>query len=463
MKNKYKLNKQQYRASLSAGGINLVIAGAGTGKTKVLVEKVKNIISEKTAKPENILILTFSNKAAGEIKSRIKSITGKDADRITSGTFHSFCLNFLKTNYGIFLSEYGFKEFPQVIGDRQRNLLKKELLQNFKARFYGMPVDVISGLADNTDSLDKKTFNKLRRFGILDELDAFKQVFRKYKIDHSLIDFRDMMDFTINIMTGNRSLKKAVRARYRYILIDEFQDTSEDNFKLIRLLLNNKSPNLFIVGDDWQSIYGFRNARIEYIVRIRKYFPDAKVYKLNINYRSRKEIISLSNNFISRNKYRTSKKLKSFRGNGGYISYRQVGSFSEEPEFIRNIIESGKNNSGSVAVLYRNNWQGEYLKNKLMQKTTGNFNSMDLDSMNLDSMNLDSINFMTMHSSKGLEFDSVIITGVSDEIIPDISSDIEEERRLLYVAMTRARDNLYIIHHKAPDGGPALFAKELGL
>ncbi len=440
------LNKQQYLASLPSGGISLVIAGAGTGKTMTLIEKVKNVINNGLAKPEEILILTFSNNAALEIKERICSGIKINADEINSGTFHSFCLGLLKDNSGLFFSSNGFSSFPDVLGEQDRIRIQKELLLSMKEHFLGMPVDVISGLPGRR--FDARTLKKLNSLGIIKALEDFKQKFASYKISDNLIDFDDMIRFAIDMLSDNASIREQTVNRFKYILIDEFQDTSEQNLKLIKLILNGNTPNLFLVGDDWQSIYGFRGSRIDYTINLKKYFPGAAIFKLNANYRSKKEIIKLSNKFIKNNKYRTGKKLKAVRGKGGIVKSFCVNNMDEEAGVIRNILyDQKRKNISDTALLYRNNWQGDYLRTQLGEAVPPG----------------DPMKFMTMHSSKGLEFDSVIIAGVSDDIIPDASGDIEEERRLLYVAMTRARDNLYIVHHKPANGELSLFADELGL
>jgi DNA helicase-2/ATP-dependent DNA helicase PcrA len=451
--NKIYLNKQQYLASLPDRGINLVIAGAGTGKTKTLIEKVKNIITEGIAEPGKILLLTFSNKAAEEIKERVKQSIGKAADKITSGTFHSFCLRFLRDNSRSFISSHGFNKFPDVIDDDKRASVQRELLIPMFDRFLGLPVDVITGLAESYDKLDKKTFKKLKHLRVIKELDSFNRKYKEHKILNNLIDFSDMMNYTIDILEKNISIREDTIKRFDYLLVDEFQDTSDDNFRLIKLLLNERSPNLFLVGDDWQSIYGFRGSRIEYLVNMKKYFPDVNTHKLIINYRSKKELVSLSNRFIEKNKKRTNKRLRSFRGKGGMIGDYFAEGYKEEGDIVADIIKKeinnhnhGHNGTAGIAVLYRNNWQKGHL-----------FRALEPDGLQ------DSVQFMTMHSSKGLEFDTVIITGISDDIIPDVSNDIEEERRLFYVALTRARDRLYLVHHGSPDGGLSIFAEELGI
>ena len=442
-----RLNKEQLKASLPNDGVNLVIAGAGTGKTSVLVEKIKNIIIKGEIKPENILILTFSRKAADEIKERVRSHIGKDADKITSGTFHSFCLGFLRGNSRTFADTFGFNGAPSILNEEGREALKKKMLHSSLDQFLGLPSNIIEGLWDNLDSIDKKTLKMLKVFGITDKLHDLMKQFEDLKRSKNLIDFNDMINFTIEILSKNNTIRAKINQRFQYIFVDEFQDTSEDNFRLLKLLLPGGNPNLFVVGDDWQSIYGFRGAKIDYIVNMKKYFPEVNIIKLKKNYRSKKEIVSISNRFIKKNKIRTSKKLISTKGRGGVISEFLAESMEEELKILQNILKNKECGCDDIAILFRNNWQGDSIIKNI--KDCGLVES-------------DMAKLMTIHSSKGLEFETVIITGVNDGIIPDISSDIEEERRLMYVGLTRAKERLYIIHHKTPMGETARFAKELG-
>ncbi|MDY6968551.1 MAG: ATP-dependent helicase [Spirochaetota bacterium] len=442
-----RLNKEQLKASLPNSGVNLVVAGAGTGKTSSLVEKIKNTITIGEISPKNILILTFSRKAADEIKERIRSHIGKDADQIISGTFHSFCLGFLRGNSKTFTDTFGFNGAPSVLNEEAREALKKKMLHSSLDQFLGLPSNIVEGLWDNLDSIDKRTLKMLKVFGITDKLRDLMKQFKDLKRSKNLIDFNDMINFTIEILSNNKTIRKRINQRFQYVFVDEFQDTSEDNFRLLKLLLPDKDPNLFVVGDDWQSIYGFRGAKIDYIVNMKKYFPQVNIIKLKKNYRSRKEIVSISNKFIKKNKIRTSKKLISTKGNGGEIRGFQAESMEEELEILKNILKKEENHCDDIAILYRNNWQGKSIIT----------NINDCKSIKYEKTKL-----MTIHSSKGLEFETVIITGVNDGIIPDMACDIEEERRLMYVGLTRAKERLYIIHHKTPMGEAARFAKELG-
>ncbi len=441
------LNKQQYAASMADGGVSLVIAGAGTGKTKTLVEKVKNIIASGSVRPGNMLILNFSRKAAEEIKERVKSQVGETADSITSGTFHSLCLRLLRENGAAFIESSGFNKFPEILDEQESKRLKLDIIKDSLDKFLGLPLNVVCGLSENIEKHEKPVIKKLKRLGIIAQLDDINNKFMERKRADCLIDYGDMMHYATALLESHKAVREKIINRYRYIFVDEFQDTSEDNFRLLKLLLPEKNPNLFLVGDDWQSIYGFRGSQTDYIIRARRFFPAVKIYKMGINYRSKKELVNLSNKFIGNNRYKTRKKLKSQKGRGGGIRDYHVKDLNQEIKVIRDILTGGAADSPDVAILYRNNWQGDLISKNLTD---------------IIGIKNGGIKLMTMHSSKGLEFDTVVIAGVSDHIIPDQSNDIEEERRLLYVALTRAKEKLYVIHHECGNDRLSIFAKELG-
>ncbi len=441
----YDLNREQYKASLPDEGINLVLAGAGTGKTRTLVEKVKNIINSSLCRDNEILILTFSRKAAIEIKERVKDSIGSRASGINSGTFHSFCLSFLKENSEVFIKRFSFGHFPAVIDESIRNRIYSEILEKKINALKGLPMSIAFDFINNFDNLNKQAVESLKRSGMIEVFNEIREEYGSKKRSLNMIDFTDMIGFTIEMLKKDHNIRMKTMGRYKYILVDEFQDTSDDNFELLKQILPKVNPNLFAVGDDWQSIYGFRMARIEYIVNIRKYFPSAKIHRLKINYRSRREIVRLSNRFIKRNRIRTRKSLRSFKGRGGTLRFYSAADFNEETDIIHTILSEEEKTASHVAVLYRNNWQGDYIMNNIDIPLHG----------------LNNVEFLTMHSSKGLEFDAVIIAGVSDMIIPERTSGLEEERRLFYVALTRARERLYIISHENDDGTPAKFMSEL--
>ncbi len=440
------LNQEQRKASLSPGGIDLVIAGAGTGKTKTLVEKIRNILLTRFCLPENILVLTFSRKAAEEIKERAREVIGNDAIGIQWGTFHAFCLGFLKENSRFFIESFGFNTFPGIIpGDSERDLYSiiiRKRLHGLK----GIPVDVAFGLVKKFHNLDSHIVKKLIKAEIYEEIAGITRSYIELKKEKNLMDYEDMINFTISLLNSNRALRSAALSRHRYILVDEFQDTSENNFKLIKLLHPETGGNLFVVGDDWQAIYGFRNARVDYIIKMKKYFPGVRIHRLKINYRSRREIVDVSSRLIKKNRFRTRKRLISWKGKGGSVVLYAVDGFQGECELIMEILSMESVNSSSIALLFRNNFQ---ISNFLRETSEGPL--------------IHNLSLMTIHASKGLEFDAVIVAGISDAIIPDRSADVEEERRLYYVALTRARERLYIISHKNEGDRLPRFGMELGI
>jgi len=441
------LNKEQFSASRGGGGVELVLAGAGTGKTKTLVEKVKNIITDYPLGADNILILTFSKKAAEEIRERIILSAGHLASEITSGTFHSFSFRFLRENCRIFLEESGYDNFPKLLDDKLKNEIITDIISNQMSDFRGIPVPVIYDFVAASSSLSTHLQTMLESAGLMEKIRETAFLYEEKKKCLGYIEFEDMIGYAIKLLKNNNGLRIDVLEKFKYILVDEYQDTSENNFELVKLLLPEKNRNLFVVGDDWQSIYGFRNARVEYIIKMKNFFPDAKIHFLKVNYRSRDEIVKLSGRFIRKNRYQTRKKLESFNGKGGAVFCHRAYSFENEISMMIKIIKKELSGINDIAVLYRNNDYGRKI----------------LSDPGIAEIRDENVKFMTMHASKGLEFDTVIIAGVSDRIIPDGATDLEEERRLLYVALSRAKEKLHVIVYADRDKNLSRFGRELGV
>ena len=308
------LNQEQYRASRPDRGISLVLAGAGTGKTRTLVEKVGNVIRGLPLDPAQVLVLTFSRKAAEELRARIAVRIG--GAKIHASTFHAFCLDLVIGHWERFDGARRFAGPPSVIDEETRLRIIRELVFPDLARFLGVPGDVVVRLLGGPRRPDPGKQKKLESSGLAAELAALAKRYEEKKRELNAIDYDDMVGLAIGLLEEDRSVRAAVLDRYRYVFVDEFQDVSDDNVRLLGLILPDRGSNLFAVGDDWQSIYGFRNARVEYIVRMKRYFPGADVRRLTVNYRSRREIVSLSGRFIRRNRFRTRKGLTAQRGRG---------------------------------------------------------------------------------------------------------------------------------------------------
>lgn len=433
-----KLNRQQYRASRADSGIHLVIAGAGTGKTVTLIEKIRSIIESGKTDPEKILVLTFSRKAAGELKERLELSGGIDG--VTIGTFHSYSLGILRRFTSDFLQDAGFAVFPKIMEDGDKDTLLGELVRERRGDFFGMPDSQVRRLLER-ENWTVSERRKLENSGLLTAFEGLRELLLERKRAACMMDFEDIITYCNGLLKRREDILAQITGSLEYVLVDEYQDTSDNNFELLRMLVCDGGKNLFVVGDDWQAIYGFRNARVEYILNMAKYFPKITVHKLTRNYRSRSEIVALSNKFIKGNKKRTRKKLVSGKGRGGLVRHYAVFSQKQEQILVEKIINKEE---GEIAVLFRNNWQRDVLL-----KTFPDFAEQK------------NIHLLTMHAAKGLEFDTVIIIGVDDSIIPDKNCKVEEERRLFYVALSRAKESLYIISRLKDENKLPLFAKEL--
>jgi DNA helicase-2/ATP-dependent DNA helicase PcrA len=419
-----KANKNQIKAINAENGAHLVIASAGSGKTYTIIQRSIALINKGLCKPDELLLLTFSRKAADELKKRIIAGLGNCGNDIVASTFHAFCLQYI--------IKHIMKQVT-VLDEESSEKIIKEIVDKHVEKCNGIPSTVIYKLA-----LKNKQTKNLPH-DLHTAIKTIKDEYAQYKKLHNVIDFEDMINKSIDCLLHHISLRNTIHKTFKYIMVDEFQDTSENNFKLLQLLLPEESPNVFMVGDDWQSIYKFRDANIEYIVNAKKYFTDLTVHSLNSNYRSKREIVTLSNRLIAKNRFRSRRWVKSVRGSGGKIYFVKVDSFQNEA-LIAGTIAQQYDKKFSIGVLYRNNWQGEYLQSRINASAN--------------------VQFMTIHGAKGLEFDVVILCGVKDRLLPDPYTDIEEERRLMYVALTRAKNCLHILYHPAYSNTKPQFIEE---
>lgn len=419
-----KANTNQLKAINAEKGAHLVIASAGSGKTYTVIQRSIALINKGLCKPGELLLLTFSRKAADELKQRIMAVLGNCGKDIVASTFHSFCLQYIVKRC---------MKTVTVLDEEMSEKIIKEIIDKHIDELYGIPTFVVYKMlskAETMDTLPQDISNKIT---------IIKKDYSEYKKINNYIDFEDMINNSIEYLSNDVSLRSKIQQTFKYIMVDEFQDTSENNFKLLKLLLPEQNPNVFMVGDDWQSIYKFRNAQIKYVVNAKKYFDNLTVHTLNSNYRSKKEIIQLSNRLIAKNKFRSRRWVRSIRGSGGKVLFHRVDSFEEEA-ILAGAIAQQYDATHSIGILYRNNWQGDFLQLRI---NNGN-----------------NIQFMTIHSAKGLEFDVVIVCGVKDRLLPDPYTDIEEERRLMYVALTRAKNCLHIIYHPTYSNQKPQFIEE---
>lgn len=584
-----KLNKQQKQAVLENDNNLLIIAGAGSGKTKTITHKIAYILENDYAKPYEILALTFTNKAANEMKERIEKMVQSKVKDMYIGTFHSIALRILRYE--------GFN--PTVYDTKDQERLMKEILKTLNIDKKKYPPGMI------LSKISKYKLN-LKTFDDIPTATPFESMVRKiYKIyeekleEANAVDFDNIIIKTIRLLQENKQVKDKYSNRFKYIFIDEYQDTNYPQYTFINLLYNGTNK-ICAVGDEDQSIYGFRGADVANILNFNHDYDNCKVVKLEKNYRSGQNILNAANCVISKNNFRNEKKLYS-EYEGGNVNILSFPTDSDEAYFIaKKIQELSKDKKLSeIAVLYRTNFQSRAIEDALMKSSipykligskkffdrkeikdtisylkllhnrndniaflraieshpigvgkrliekiqneasNGNlsyfdasnalidkkdltkkqekalkdflsvFDGIDLDKNTrdliddlittsgykkyledlkeygrmenimelknaakddslgdfLESISLfdysneienkeDMVNLMTIHASKGLEFNTVFIAGLEEGLFPnenlkETELEMEEERRLFYVAITRAKENLFITYANA--------------
>ena len=360
------LNKEQIEAVKHIDGPLLVLAGAGSGKTKVLTTRIAYLISLGVS-PDNILAITFTNKAAGEMKERISKLVGFSSKFMQISTFHSFGLKIVKENY-----EYlGYdKNFVIFDADDTLTIIKKILKDKNLDPDKFNPRAIRSQISKlKNDLIDSKKYSS---FSLTEFEKVVLEVYKKYEselIKNNSLDFDDLLILPIKLFEKRKDLLLMYQERYKYILIDEYQDTNEAQYKLTKLLAS-KYKNICCVGDADQAIYGFRGANYKNILNFESDYKNALVIKLEENYRSSKTILDAANSVIKNNKNRKSKNLYSNLGIGDKITYYRANSGLDEVKYVVNKIKELKDNSVSlsdIVVLYRTNAQSRVFEDGLMK------------------------------------------------------------------------------------------------
>ena len=362
------LNDKQLEAVKRTEGPLLVLAGAGSGKTRVLTMKVAYLVNECGINPYNVLAITFTNKAAKEMKERIFKMLGPIARDIQISTFHSLGLLFIKENY----EKLGYeKNFTILDSDDVLTIIKKILKDmNLDPKTYN-PRAIRNKISSAKNELmDSKHYS---RFANSDYDRIILSVFEKYedklKKNNSL-DFDDLLFLPIKLFKKNPDVLKFYQDRFEYILVDEYQDTNEAQYQFIKLLAK-KNRNICVVGDLDQSIYGFRGANFRNILNFEKDYPDAYVVPLEENYRSTGNILNVANDIIKNNKQRKEKKLWTHNEEGTKIRYHRAFDEKDEAYFVMKEIESLRDNGTDlkdIAVLYRTNAQSRNMEDALLKE-----------------------------------------------------------------------------------------------
>ncbi|MDO4963125.1 MAG: UvrD-helicase domain-containing protein [bacterium] len=361
------LNEKQIEAITNTDGAMLILAGAGSGKTRVLTTKIAYLI-DKGVDPTNILAITFTNKAANEMKERVKSILGINAYSIQISTFHSFGLSIIKNNYDLL----GFKSnFTIIDSDDSLSTIKKILKDmNLDPKYYN-PKTIRNKISSAKNEL--VTPDELDKFTNSEIDDITVKVYRKYqeklKINNSL-DFDDLLMLPINLFKEHKEVLSYYQDRFKYILIDEYQDTNKVQYILTKML-SAKYKNICVVGDPDQSIYGFRGSNYKNILNFERDYENTKVILLEQNYRSTKNILTAANSIIKNNKNRKEKNLWTDNNTGEKIKYKRCNDEKEEASYVVNNIKSLINSGVSlseIAILYRTNAQSRNIEEILLRE-----------------------------------------------------------------------------------------------
>ena len=372
------LNDMQKEAVLYNEGPLLIIAGAGAGKTKTLTTKIAYLIEEKKVSPYSILAITFTNKAAKEMKDRLYRVVGNDVKKLTVSTFHSFGLKLLRENY----ERLGYdKNFVIMDSDDSLTVVKKIIKDmNYDPKIYN-PKAIRNKISScKNEMMSPKEYE---RYAVSDYEKVIKEVYEKYETKlqrNNSVDFDDLLLLPIELFRKNPDILEKYQDLYKYILIDEYQDTNEAQYILTKLL-SEKNRLITCVGDDSQSIYSFRGANYKNILNFEKDYKDAKTILLEQNYRSTTTILDAANDVIKNNKQRKDKKLWTSRGVGEKIKYYRAYNERDEAQYVIRKIKELINKDveyKDIAVLYRTNAQSrvmeeEMLKENLPYRVVGSF------------------------------------------------------------------------------------------
>jgi len=364
------LNTQQQEAVFQTEGPVLVLAGAGSGKTRVLTHRTAYLIEEKGVNPYHIMAITFTNKAAAEMRERIDHLVGFGSESIWVSTFHSSCVRILRR----YIDRLGYdNRFTIYDADDQKTVMKevcKRLQIDTKQTKERALLNVISNAKNELISPEEFTLRAAGDYAKQKQAQVYREYQQTLKKNNAL-DFDDLIMKCVELFKADPEVLDSYQERLRYIMVDEYQDTNTAQFELVRLLAS-KYRNLCVVGDDDQSIYKFRGANIHNILNFEQYFPDAKVIKLEENYRSTQNILDAANAVIKNNVGRKSKALWTQQVAGDKIDCRDFDTAYDEAEYIAHSINSfvrkGVFSYGDSAVLYRTNAQSRLLEERFVRE-----------------------------------------------------------------------------------------------
>ena len=357
---KQKMNNNQLAAIKHEDGPALVLAGAGSGKTRVLTIKIASLIYQKLCGTNELLALTFTNKAANEMRERINTFVGNKLDFPWIGTFHSISYKILRFNSDYIVGNYN-KNFSIYDPSDQLKVIKSIIKDNDLDLNKYDP----SKIRSKIDSLKNSLLYDEWEFD--DEIEQkIIQTYQTRLETLNAMDFGDLILKFYELLTKNNNFKQKMQNLFKYVFVDEYQDTNNIQFRLINII-SNPQRNLFVVGDEDQSIYGWRGANIENILQFKKFFPDTEVYKLEQNYRSTPEILNVSNSLISQNTERLEKKMWTINKKGNPVKLVSFEDDRTEAKYVARNILSEKSifPFKDIAIFYRTNAQSRVLEDEL--------------------------------------------------------------------------------------------------
>lgn len=365
-----KLNERQKEAVLTTEGPVLVLAGAGSGKTTVLVNRIAYMISEKHIRPWNILAITFTNKAAREMKDRIERLLGDTAKDMWIGTFHSVCVRILRSCIDLL----GYSRDFVIYDTADTKTVMKECLRELDIDEKSFPVRNVLSIISNAknDLMDAATFENVYKSDY--RMSIIAKIYYRYQTKlrkNNAVDFDDIILNTVKILSENPDVLSKYQDKFQYILVDEYQDTNNSQYLLINLLAQ-ANRNLCVVGDDDQSIYKFRGANIGNILNFEDDYSDVQKITLDQNYRSTQNILDAANSVISNNKGRMGKSLWTSNGDGDKVFVYTGTNEYDEARYIARQIKKHFDEQGSFsdcAILYRTNAQSRVIEEMLMRES----------------------------------------------------------------------------------------------
>ena len=364
------LNDKQYEAVINTDGPCLVIAGAGSGKTKVLTHKIAYLMQEKDIKPWNILAITFTNKAANEMKERVEALVGDDAKDMWIGTFHSICVKILRR----FIDRIGFDHSFVIFDTSDQRSLIKECLKDLKIddkmftdRIVQFEISNAKNDMKEPEEYEAMVKGDYRR----EKIASVYNLYQRRLKENNAIDFDDIINYAIKIFRENDDVLDYYTNKFNYILVDEYQDTNKSQFTLIRLLAKAHG-NITVVGDNDQGIYSFRGADISNILNFEKDFKGTKIIKLEQNYRCTQNILNAANSVIKNNEVKYKKKLWTENEEGALPTFHVSDDEYDEGRYIVEEINHLRREDyykySDFAILYRMNSQSRAIEEILRRE-----------------------------------------------------------------------------------------------